>query len=195
MKHKVMTMKKLSIILCSALFLQGCVTAAVVGVIGGASVANDNRSLGNQVDDQKIELVAHSELSKIDGLSENANLQVVSFNKKALIVGQATNSFLKDQAIKVLNNVEGIEHIYDQIRISNTVSITTKTNDLWLTSKVKTALFSSDEVDATNIKVVTENGEVFLMGLINTEQANEAVEVARNISGVNRVFKMFEYID
>lgn len=190
-----MNIKPLLFVLCTATFLQGCVTAAVVGVIGGASIANDNRSLGNQVDDQKIELVAHSELSKHKGLNENTNLQVVSFNRKVLIVGQSPNAYLKDLAIKTLNEVEGIEHIYDQIRISNTVSITTKTNDLWLTSKVKTALFASDKVDATNIKVVTENGEVFLMGLIKTIEADEAVEVARNISGVNRVFKMFEYMN
>ncbi|MEW6990360.1 division/outer membrane stress-associated lipid-binding lipoprotein [Colwelliaceae bacterium 6441] len=175
--------------------LQGCVAAAVVGVIGGASVANDNRSIGNQVDDQKIELVAHTNLAKIEGLSDNTNLQVVSFNGKVLIVGQSPNSYLKDLAIKTLNNVEGIEHIYDQIRIGNTVSVTTKSNDIWLTSKVKTALFAKDEIDATNIKVVTENGEVFLMGLIKSAEANAAVEVARNISGVNRVFKMFEYIN
>ncbi len=188
-------LKHLLLIAATVTTLQGCVTAAVVGVVGGATVISDNRSVGKLIDDQKIELTAHAKLAKVEGLSENTNLQVVSVNAKALIVGQAPNSYLKDLAIKTLNQVEGIEQIYDQIRIGNTVSITTQSNDVWLTSKVKTALFANDKVDATNIKVVTENGEVFLLGLINAEQGNEAVEVARNISGVNRVFKMFEYIN
>ena len=190
-----MKLKQFIFIASTAAILQGCVAAAVIGVIGGASVANDNRSIGKQVDDQKIEIVAHSRLSEIEGLSDNTNLQVVSMNGKALIVGQSPNSYLKDLAIKTLNKIDGVEHIYDQIRISNTVSVTTKSNDIWLTSKVKTALFRSDDLDATNIKVVTENGEVFLLGLIKNNEANAAVEIARNVGGVNRVFKMFEYID
>lgn len=190
-----MKLKQFICIASIAAILQGCVAAAVVGVVGGASVVNDNRSIGNQVDDQKIELVAHNNLAKVEGLSDNTNLQVVSLNGKVLIVGQSPNSYLKDLAIKTINQVEGIEHVYDQIRIGNTVSITTKSNDIWLTSKVKTALFGSDDLDATNIKVVTENGEVFLMGLVKNSEANAAVEVARNVGGVNRVFKMFEYID
>jgi len=189
-----MRLQSFALLLSTIAILQGCVAAAVVGVVSGATVANDNRSLGKQVDDQTIELIAHTRLSKVKGLSDNTNLQVVSVNGKVLIVGQAPNSFLKDQALKVLNEIEEIEQIHDQIRISNSVSITTKSNDIWLTSKVKTALFGDDNVDATNIKVVTENAEVFLMGLVTKKQGDAAVEVARNISGVNRVFKMFEYL-
>lgn len=175
--------------------LQGCVAAAVVGVVGGASVANDNRSLGKYVDDNKIEFSAHAKLAEHDGIDENTNLQVVSMNGKILVVGQSPNQYLKDLAIKTLNQVDGVEQIYDQIRISNTTSISTRSNDVWLTSKVKTALFGSDELDATNVKVVTENGEVFLMGLVKAEQADAAADVARHVGGVNRVFKMFEIID
>lgn len=189
------TIKSLIAIATMAAILQGCVTAAVIGVVGGASVVNDNRSLGNQIDDTKIELSAHSALRKVTGLADNANLQVVSVNGRVLIVGQAPNTHLRDLAIKTLNTVDGIEQVYDQIRIGNTTAFTTTSNDIWLTSKVKTALFGSDQLDAANIKVVTENGEVFLMGLVHSNEANAAVEVARNVSGVNRVFKMFEYLE
>ena len=188
-------MKKLLITLSTIGILQGCAAAAVVTVVGGATMANDNRTLGKQIDDHGIEFSAHNRLSKHKGISDNANLQVVSVNGKVLVVGQTPNAYLRDEALKILNTVEGIEHIYDQIRIGNKTSFTTRSNDVWLTSKVKTALFSSDNLDATNIKVVTENGEVFLLGLIDSQQANEAVEIARHIGGVNRVFKMFEYIN
>jgi len=190
-----MKLKNFIVIASLAAVLQGCVAAAVVGVIGGASVVNDNRSVGNQVDDQKIEFYAHAKLAEVTGLSDNTNLQVVSVNGKALIVGQAPNSYLKGLAIKALNEVEGIDKIHDQIRIGNNVSITTKSHDIWITSKVKTALFGSDKLDATNVKVVTENGEVFLLGLVKVIDANAAVEISRHVSGVNRVFKMFEYVD
>ncbi len=190
-----MKLSQLALVFATAAILQGCVAATVVGVFGGVSVANDNRTIGKLIDDQSIELNAHTKLAKVEGLTENANLQVVSVNAKALIVGQAPNTYLKDLAIKALNEVKEIEQIHDQIRISNTASLTTKTNDMWLTSKVKTALFQSEEIDASNVKVVTENGEVFLMGLVKTAEGSAAVEVARHISGVNRVFKMFEYTD
>jgi len=186
--------KKLLITLSAAILLQGCVAAAVVTIIGGASAATDERSLGTQMDDQKIEFEAHAKLSKQKALNEHTNLQVISVNGSVLVIGQAPNTYLRDLAIKTINEVKQVVQLHNQIRISNTVSITTKSNDIWLTSKVKTALFGSDKLDATNIKVVTENGEVFLLGLITEEQANEAVNIARNISGVNRVFKIFEYI-
>lgn len=189
-----MSIKSILAVITTAAILQGCVAAAVVGVVGGASVATDNRSLGNQIDDQKIEIDAHAKLAASDALSENTNLQVVSVNGGVLVVGQAPNSYLRDQAIKLLNEVNGINQLHNQIRISNTTAFTTKTNDVWLTSKVKTALFGSDELDATNIKVVTENGEVFLMGLVSKAEANIAVDIARNVGGVNRVFKIFEYV-
>lgn len=184
---------KLITIISSAILLQGCIAAAVVGIAGGVGMAADNRSVGKQIDDQKIEIDAHNFLSKIEGLSDNTNLQVVSMNGAVLVVGQATNTYLRDLAIKTLKTVPNVTNIHDQIRIGNVISLGTQSNDLWLTSKVKTALFNSESLDAVNVKVVTENAEVFLLGLVNQEQANKAVEVARNVSGVNRVFKMFEY--
>lgn len=188
-----MSKAKLIISIAAATLLQGCVAAAVVGVVGGATVASDNRTVGTQIDDQQIELEAYALLSKNAGIDDNTNLQIVSMNGSILLVGQSPNTYLRDEAIKLLKGLTGVVQIHNQVRIGNTTSIATKTNDVWLTSKVKTALFGNDNLDALNIKVVTENGEVFLMGLVSQAQANEAVEVARNIGGVNRVIKVFEY--
>ncbi|MGB0988016.1 MAG: BON domain-containing protein [Pseudoalteromonas spongiae] len=181
-------------ILSVVALLQGCVAAAVVGVVGGATVAADNRTLGSQIDDQKIEFDAYAKLSENEGLSDNTNLQVVSINGSVLVVGQAPNEFLRDQAIKALGEIQRVVQVHDQIRIGNVTSLATRSNDLFLTSKVKTALFGSEKIDATNIKVVTENAEVFLMGLVNKAEAESAVDIARNVSGVNRVIKAFEYL-
>ena len=188
-----MKVHKLAAIIATVAVLQGCVAAAVVGVVGGATVAGDKRSVGTQLDDQQIELEAYAALKKHQGINDNTNLQVTSMNGSVLVVGQTPNTYLRDEALKLIKAVNGVEQIHNQVRLGNTVSVATKTNDVWLTSKVKTALFKSDNIEATNIKVVTENGEVFLMGLVSRAQADEAVGIARNISGVNRVIKVFEY--
>ncbi len=188
-------LKNAALVVTVAALLQGCVTAAVIGVVGsGVSVANDNRTISDQITDTKIEFAAHTALKEAEGIADNSNLQVVSVNRKLLVVGQAPNTYLRDLAIKTLNNVPEVELVYDQIRIGNTTSFTTTSNDMWLTSKVKTALFSNENLLATQIKVVTENGEVFLMGLVNARDADTAVEITRNISGVSQVYKMFEYL-
>lgn len=190
-----MSVKSSLAILVLTVLLQGCAAIAIVSVVGGASVATDNRSLGNQIDDQKIELDAHKALSKSTALTDNTNLQVISVNGSILIVGQAPNTYLKDQALKAINDIRGVVQVHNQIRVSNTTSFTTRTNDVWLTSKVKAALFADEKIEANNIKVVTENGEVFLMGLVPKAQAEIAVNIARNVGGVNRVFKIFEYLN
>lgn len=174
--------------------LQGCAAAAVVAITTGASMATDRRSIGNQIDDQSIEVQAYNNIVKNKSLNDNTNIHVVSVNGAVLVIGQAPNSYLKDQVIQIINAIDGVAKIHNQIRIGNITSITTQTNDIWLTSKVKTALFASDDVSAQDIKVITENGEVFLMGLVSKKEADIAIDIARNIGGVNRVFKAFEYL-
>tara|TARA_R110002050_G_scaffold216584_4_gene352623 strand:+ start:122 stop:721 length:600 start_codon:yes stop_codon:yes gene_type:complete len=185
---------KLVAIVLTLSILQGCAAVAVVAITTGASMATDRRSIGNQIDDQSIEIEAYNEITKNKSLNANTNLHITSVNGSVLIIGQAPSTYLKDQAIKIVNNINGVVRIHNQIRIGNVTSVTTQTNDVWLTSKVKTALFSSDKVNGKNIKVITENGEVFLMGIVSKKEADAAVNITRNISGVNRVFKAFEYL-
>lgn len=174
--------------------LQGCAVATVVAVTAGATMVADRRSFSKQIDDQTIEFTAHNELAKQKALSNNTNLHVVSMNGTVLIVGQAPNSYLRDLAIKTIKQVPDIVSIHNQIRISSNTAVTTQSNDIWLTSKVKSALLANGEVNAKDIKVVTENSEVFLLGLVTKEEAEVVVEITRNINGVRQVIKAFEYI-
>ncbi|KGJ95305.1 BON domain-containing protein [Colwellia psychrerythraea] len=174
--------------------LQSCAVATVVAVTAGASMVADRRTFSKQIDDQSIEFVAHNELNKQKALSKNTNLHVVSMNGTVLVIGQAPNSYLRDLAIKTIQDVPDIVTIHNQVRIGSTTAITTQSNDIWLTSKVKSALLANGEVNAKDIKVVTENSEVFLLGLVTKQEADIVVEIARNINGVSRVFKAFEYI-
>lgn len=185
---------KLGAALLIASVLQGCAAVAVVAITTGASMATDRRSIGHQIDDQSVEVKAYNEITKNQSLNENTNLHIISVNGSVLIIGQAPNTYLRDQAIKIVNDIDGVVRIHNQIRIGNLTSITTQTNDVWLTSKVKSALFSSDKVNGDAIKVITENAEVFLMGLVTKAEADIAINITRNISGVNRVYKAFEYL-
>lgn len=188
-----MKFSRLIILLSTIAILQGCIAAAGVAVVSGASIATDKRTLGKQIDDQGIEFDIGQKFRQHQAIAEQTNLSVVSINGSVLVVGQAPTPHLRDEAMKLVNQVDAVSQVHNQVRISNTTSITTRTNDAWLTTKIKTNLFGSDNIDATNVKVVTENGEVFLMGLIAEKDADEAVEITRHISGVNRVFKLFEY--
>lgn len=174
--------------------LQGCAVATVVAVTAGATMVADRRTFSKQIDDQSIEFIAHNELNKKKVLSKNTNLHVISLNGTVLVIGQAPNTYLRDLAIKIIQDVPDIATIHNQVRISSTIAITTQSSDMWLTSKVKSALLTNDEVNAKDIKVVTENSEVFLMGLVTKKEADIVVEIVRNINGVSRVFKAFEYI-
>lgn len=176
------------------LSLQGCVGVATVAVVSGASIATDHRTLSKQIDDQTIEFNANTKISENEILEKQTNLHLVCINGAILIIGQAPNSYLRDLAVKEVSSTEGVIKVHNQIRIGNSTAFTTRSNDVWLTSKVKTALFSSDDLNPTNIKVITENSEVFLMGIVSQEEAEEAVNITRNISGVNRVFMAFEYL-
>ncbi|MDX2370442.1 MAG: division/outer membrane stress-associated lipid-binding lipoprotein [Colwellia sp.] len=188
------TSLKLGAVLLIVSVLQGCAAVAVVAVTTGASMVTDRRSIGNQIDDQSIEVEAYNEITKNKSLNDNTNLHIISVNGSVLIIGQAPNTYLRDQAIKIINDIDGVVRIHNQIRLGNLTSITTQTNDAWLTSKVKSALFSSDAVNGDTIKVITENAEVFLMGLVTKKEADTAINITRNISGVNRVYKAFEYL-
>ena len=174
--------------------LQGCAVATVVAVTAGATMVADRRTFSKQIDDQSIEFIAHNELNKQKALSNNTNLHVISMNGTVLVIGQAPNSYLRDLAIKTIQDVPDIVTIHNQVRIGSTTALSTQSNDIWLTSKVKSALLTNGEVNAKDIKVVTENSEVFLLGLVTKKEANIVVEITRNINGVSRVFKAFEYI-
>ncbi|MBQ4833835.1 divisome-associated lipoprotein YraP [Pseudoalteromonas sp. MMG010] len=186
--------KRTVIVLGTVLLLQGCAAAVVAGTASAVTAANDRRTLGSQIDDNNIEIKASIAFSEVHSINETANVDVISFNGIVLLVGQVANQSIKDQAQKAVESVNGIRKIHNQIRLSSNIGITTQSHDTWLTSKVKTKLLTAKNVSGNSIKVVTENGEVFLMGLVSQAEADNAVNIARNISGVERVIKVFEYL-
>ncbi|MCF1426742.1 MAG: BON domain-containing protein [Shewanella sp.] len=175
--------------------LSGCAGVVAVGAVGGAVMANDERSFRTQLDDTNADFEIASALSKHKDLQNQANITGVVMNGNTLLIGQAPNSMLRDKAINTVKKLHLGGKLFNQIRIGNPTSFTTRSNDTWLTTKVKSRMLSTDNLDVTRVKVITENGEVFLLGLIPKNQADLAVDVARNTAGVRKVIKVFEYID
>ncbi|QIR15828.1 division/outer membrane stress-associated lipid-binding lipoprotein [Shewanella aestuarii] len=187
-------MIKLVIIMSVITLLQGCAGAVMVGAVGGAKMVNDNRSLSTQISDTNADFEIASALSKQEDIYKQTNITGVVMNGNVLMIGQAPNSMLRDKAIKIVQGLEIGGKIHNQIRIGNPTSFTTRSNDTWVTTKVKGRMLNEKNLDVTRVKVITENGEVFLLGLIEREQADLAVDIARNTAGVRKVIKVFEYV-
>ncbi|KGQ28884.1 membrane protein [Gallibacterium anatis] len=176
--------------------LQGCVTAAVVG--GGAlatKVAMDPRTTGTQIDDQTLELRVADALRKDKQLNEQAHISVIVYNGRALLVGEAPSADLKEVAVNLARGVKDIADVYDEIQIGEKVSFMQASKDTWITTEVKSKLFVNGNVKATDVKVVTENGIVYLIGKVTQSQAAAAVDVARQVNGVRKVVKVFTYLN
>ncbi|KMK51850.1 hemolysin [[Actinobacillus] muris] len=179
----------------SCLFLQGCLATAVVGGAAvAAKVATDPRTAGRQLDDETLEEKVAYQLNKDDQIKEEARINVVSYNGKVLLIGQAPTEMAKETAKSIAAGVEGVSTVYNEIRIGQKIGIGQISQDSWITTKVKSQLLVNSQVKTTEVKVITENGEVFLMGNLSNTQANATAEVARNVRGVNKVVKVITYV-
>ena len=185
----------ISITLSALLLLQGCAALVATGAVVGADMATDRRSSGMYIEDQRIELKASSALSDSKTIEEGADVSVTSFNRIVLITGQAPTPELKQLATSIVRKVDNVRKVHNEVRIKAPESFLSGTNDAWLTSKTKTLLFAEDDLSSGHIKVLTENGEVFLMGMVTQTEAEKAINVVRDIDGVERVVEVFEYID
>lgn len=172
-------------------------------IVTGCNLTSDNsdselktteqrRSIETVIDDEKLERMAIDALYNNRDLWKNSEIEIVSFNKILLLIGQTPTNSLKQKAESLVNSIQGIDKIYNEIRVAAPASSLTYLSDVSLTSKVKTALFSEDDLDSTKVKVVTEDGEVFLLGLVNQREADKAIDITRNVSGVKRVIQAFQ---
>lgn len=175
--------------------LQGCITTAVVGTAAVVTkVATDPRSAGRQLDDETLEEKVAYHLNKDAQLQEEARINVIAYSGKILLVGQVPNNVAKEIAQSIAAGVEGVTEIYNEIRIGEKISVAQIGKDSWITAKIKSQLLINAEVKTTDVKVITENGEAFLMGNLSDTQANAAANVASKVSGVNKVIKVIHYV-
>ena len=181
-----------SALVVSTLALSGCVPLAATGVAVGTMAAVDRRTIGAQAEDQEIELKANAQLSQ--AIQQSGGISVTSFNRKVLMTGQVASDQDKRNAEQIVAALPNVRSVHNELQVLGRPSLTTSAADTSITARVKTALIQAEDLQANTIKVVTESGTVFLMGLVSQREANRAAEVASRVSGVQRVVTAFELI-
>jgi len=174
-----------------ALLLQGC--AGVIAVGAGAAVmsATDRRSTGAQVDDEGIELRVSNRVDERFG--DKVHLNVTSFNYVVLLTGEAPDANTRAEIEKIARADTGVRSVANEMQVAGVSSFGTRTNDSYITSKVKSRFVDMGHFSANHVKVVTESNVVYLMGIVTDAEAADAVQIARTTGGVSKVVKIFQY--
>lgn len=172
--------------------LGGCAAAVVGGAVATGMVATDRRSTGAQLDDQNIELRAASNLAGTFG--DRAHINITSFNGKVLITGEVPTEADKQQALQIVSQVQGVRSVVNELAVMPVTSLSQRSSDALITTKVKAAMIDRSDVFGNLFKVVTERNTVYLMGRVTQAEADRATEIARGISGVQRVVRVLDIV-
>lgn len=177
--------------------VSGC--ASVISTVNGNDSIQQNqgtRTTGSVIDDGAIETMIKVNLNAADDALRAANIDVISFNQTVLIVGQVPTQELKNLATRVATTSNSrVKTVYNELEVAGSTSFMSRTNDAWISTKLKSKMLVNDDVEGLRTKVITENGAVYLMGLLTRAEADRAVELVSTTSGVTKVVRAFEYID
>ncbi len=185
------------VLFLSALLLASC-TTILTETTGDAGIQEDptERTAGAVLEDQSIETKILVNLKSQEPAFKDSRLQVVSYNGVVLMAGQVATEELKARAAEIASQASTkIKRIHNELEVMGNTTFVTRSNDAWIGTKVRTLLLGSKEVPSSQINVIAENGTIFLMGLISQSEGDRAANLVRNVSGVSRVVKVFEYIN
>lgn len=188
-KKAVLTAAVLASLMAS---LQGCVAVVAGGVVTGALATTDRRTLGAQTEDKAIAVKAETRMPQIVG--DAGHVSINSYNRKVLLTGEVRDEEMKRAVENEVRGITNVDNVINELVVAGPSSYTSRSNDALITSKVKLSLADKQTVSANSFKVVTERGNVYLMGLVTQREGNIAAQVAQGVSGVIRVVKIFEYI-
>lgn len=175
--------------------LHGCAPLVVGGAAaaGGFLVGEDRRTVGTLAEDQRIEGRASDRIG--DALKGNLHVNVTSYNKAVLLTGEVPDAAAREEAERITKAVENVRVVYNELAVGAIAPLSSRTNDTVITSKVKARFVDGRKFSPVHVKVVTENGVVYLLGLVKKQEANDATDIARTTSGVRKVVRVFEYTD
>jgi osmotically-inducible protein OsmY len=176
------------------LLLQGCAGGLIVVAGTAVAVTSDERSISTQINDDKLSLAALDEINELGINQDNIRINLITNNSYLLVIGQVKNNNQKQMIADKLNTMEGVKEVYNELRVGPPIGFTQQSKDSWITTKTKSQLTTHDEVNSFQIKVVTEDGELFLIGRVDKNTADTATNIARKISGVKRVNRVFQMI-
>jgi osmotically-inducible protein OsmY len=182
-------------VLCAALLpsLQGCVAVVAGSAVASAVATSDRRTLGAQTEDKAISVKAETRMGNIVGDAGHVNVN--SYNRKVLLTGEVRDEAMKRAVEDEVRSIANVESVINELEVAGPSSYTSRSSDTLITSKVKLSLADKKTVSATSFKVVTERGTVYLLGMVTQREGNIAADVAKGVSGVMRVVKIFEYIN
>ena len=192
-----LTSLKRLLLVAVALLITSC-TTILVETTGEQGISEDpaERTAGARVEDQSIETKVIVNMKSQEPEFRKANFNVISHNGVVLLVGQVVSNELKNKASEIASQASSkIKRIHNELEIAGKTSLIARSNDAWIATKVRTLMLTNSGVPSRQIRVVAENGAVYLMGLINQSNGDNAARLARNVSGVTRVIKVFEYIN
>jgi osmotically-inducible protein OsmY len=173
--------------------------AAMVACLGACSAFAPNdtaaRTVGTVIDDESLEITAARAIRQSDPALAEAHVNVNSYGGVVLLTGQVPSDAARAGAERALENLRKVERIHNELDIAGPSSLVARQADTWLTTKVKAQLVADESVNADHFKVVTENSVVYLMGRVTRAESTRAVEVARNVYGVQRVVTVFDFLD
>jgi osmotically-inducible protein OsmY len=181
------------LLLAATAALQGCAEALIVGGVAvGVMIAADRRQTEVMFADQGIEFTAGSRID--DALKGQGHVNVTSYNYTVLLTGEVPTAQARAEAENAASGVRNVKTVVNELQIAGTSSTASRSNDAYVTSKVKSNFLGNGKFKPTDIKVVTEAGVVYLLGLVTREEADAATEVARGTAGVQKVVRVFEYV-
>jgi len=196
MKSRQTTATALVISLICVATLPGCIGVAATGAaVGGVIAYQERRTPGNLVDDGYIELKVLAAIRKDGAIASQAHVNATSFNGLVLLTGEAPGKSLRDRIMEITRSTPGVRAVQNEIALQAPSTLVARTSDTLVTGRVKLALLGKKGLEATRVKVVTERGTVYLMGLLKQHEADRATETVRRVPGVQRVVKVVEYIE
>ena len=175
----------------AALTLGGCAAVVVGGAaVGTAMVVTDRRTAGVQLEDQNIELKSLTRIRETVG--ERGHVNATSYNRMVLLTGEVPSEADRSTLEQSIGKIENVRSTVNELSVMGPSSMTARSNDTILTSKVKASFIDAKDLQANAVKVVTERGVVYLMGRVTEREANRATELARGVPGVQKVVKVLE---
>ena len=188
--------KQALLALLLVLFFSGCalLVAAGVATVGtGVAVSQDRRTGGMLVEDQNIESKSNRHIS--EKMGDNAHVNVASFNRNVLLTGEVSSESVRKEIEQIVKDVEHVRNVLNEIAVGPVSSFASRSNDALITSKVKGRFMDGGKFQINHVKVITEDSVVYLLGIVNTDEAGSAVDIARSTKGVRKVVKVFEYMN
>lgn len=190
-----MNVKQLSAMLLSLSLLGGCTT--ILSETNDKPIESDpgSRTFGAVIDDHTIETTIGVNIRKADPALDQAHVDVVSYNGIVLLAGQVPREDLRDMAAQVAAKVKNVKRVYNELTVEENASFAAHANDALLTTKIKGKLLGAAHIKDSRVEVTTENGTVFLQGIVTRAEADIATDIVQNTDGVQKVVRLFEYID